>query len=370
MEPLPKIPSPPGQLLREFCVRALPLLVFAAGCAGVIGLWRVQGLGRSLTGVGEGLRSGVLSPQPGMVTRLLVDPYVRVRRGDPIAEIEPYDPRAKLEWLRARLDLARLAVTPSLEQRNVVDVERLRVELLRARSDLAIARVRLAFAEREVARHEPLYRDRLVAEDAYELSLGTREIHATEVAELSRAVESMEIRLAEISTPETVPTPSALAELTALHESDTNRLAPVTLVAPIDGVVGAFLRQPGEFVLEGELLTAVQSERAERIVGYLRQPFAFEPSPGMPVSVRQRDGKRHRFSSEIRQVGPQFETMTNALALVREGLLVDAALPIYIDIPPEIHLRPGEVVDLLLPSPPRSGATLAHTPAHPPAPQP
>lgn len=362
MEPLEPIPSPPGSQFREFRVRVLPLLVFACGVLGAVVLWRMQGLGRSLSGVGEGLRTGVLSPQPGIVIRHLVEPHTPVRRGDPIAIVQPYDPRATLDLLRARMDIARLAATPTLQERNAIDVERLRLELVRTRSALAIARVRLSFAEREVARQEPLHRDRLVSIDAYELSLSTRDMHAAEVSELSRAVTDLEERLATLAP--TSPTPAAPdADLAAFAATATNRLAETVLVAPIDGTVGPFLKQAGEYVLEGEMLTAVQSDRAERIVGYLRQPFGFEPRAGLPVTVRLRSGLRRAFQSEIRHVGPQFETVTNALALVREGMLVDAALPVFVEIPADVQIRPGEVVDLLVRAP-----SLPATPAIIPTP--
>ncbi len=365
MSDLKPIPSPPAQLLREFCARFVPILVFAAGCAGVVALWRVQGMGRSLTGVGEGLRASVLSPQPGLIVRHLVEPHSQVRRGDPIAVIQPFDPRAGLEVLRTRLDIARLEATPTLQERNAIDVERLRLELLRTRSELAIARVRLSFAERELARQEPLYRDQLVTADAYELSLGTRDMHAAEVGELSKTVAELEGRLATLDAGPVALLGAPTGDLADLHATATNRLAETVLVAPIDGTVGLFLRQPGEFVVEGELVNAVQADRAERIVGYLRQPFGFEPRPGLPVTVRLRAGLRRSFASEIRHVGPQFETVTNALALVREGMLVDAALPVFIDVPPEVHIRPGEVVDLLARAPQTSLSTAAAATATP-----
>jgi hypothetical protein len=109
-----------------------------------------------------------------------------------------------------------------------------------------------------------------------------------------------------------------------------------------------FLRFPGEFVIEGETLVTVQSGRADRLVGYLRQPFGFEPEPGLEVIVRLRSAERKSFVSTIQHVGAQFEPITNSLAIVRDGVLLDAGLPVIVEVPPHIHIRPGEVVDLLI----------------------
>jgi multidrug resistance efflux pump len=364
MDSLPPIPSPPGHIWREVRYRVLPFVVFFSGCILVAILWRQQGLGRSLTGVGEGVRTAILSPQPATVRQLLVEPYSRVRRGDPIAILEPYDPRADLDLLRAQMDIARLRSTPTLTEANAVDLERLRLDLLQTRSELAVARVRLQLAERDLARNEPLYREKLVSEDIYELSRSTRDMVVAEVEEKARTVAAMELRVRELEERElngTIAGPSEelLRQLEASHAAARTNWAPVTLVAPIDGTVGMFLRHPGEFLVEGETLVTVQSDRADRIVGYLRQPFAFEPQPGLSVVVSLRSAGRQRFLSEIRHVGAQFEVITNSLAIVRDGVLLDAGLPIVVDVPPNIHIRPGEVVDLLIKSTPRDPGAMA-----------
>jgi hypothetical protein len=66
----------------------------------------------------------------------------------------------------------------------------------------------------------------------------------------------------------------------------------------------------------------------------------------MKVRVTTREQKRQRFPSEIIQVGAQVEVITNALAFVRQGSLVDSGLPIVVQIPPFVKMRPGELVDI------------------------
>jgi multidrug resistance efflux pump len=344
------------------------MLVFVAAIAGAGLLWNYVGVGRSAVGVGEGLRAQVVSPYPASVVNLLVEPHTMVRRGDPLAILQPFNPDAPLNLLQSRLDLARLASTPSLAEENAIQLERLRIEWVQIRSELAVAKVRLEFAERDLARNEPLYRDRLVPEDIYELSRSNRDLWRAEVTEKSKAVEEVGNRLAhweasnEQASTKSIQA-SLLEDFARVQTSVSTNWSALTLVAPMDGIVGGFLRQPGEFLVEGEPLVTVHSSQATHIVAYLRQPFGLEPLPGLPVRVSRRLASRERFDTSIRHVGPQFETITNSLALVRVGALVDSGLPIIVDIPAHISVRPGEVVDLII----RSGTTFAHG-AIPPAP--
>jgi hypothetical protein len=64
--------------------------------------------------------------------------------------------------------------------------------------------------------------------------------------------------------------------------------------------------------------------------------------------VTTRNRKRLEFPSRIVQVGAQVESITNALAYVRQGFLFDSGLPLVVEIPPESRIRPGELVDVLI----------------------
>lgn len=347
---LDPIPTPLSERRREFFVRHVPILVFLAAIAGVVSLWNQYGSGTSLVGVGVAPRTSLVSPQPALLATYLVEPYARVQRGDPIAVLQPYDPRAEFDRLRSRMDLSRLQNTPSLGQNNAVALERLRVELLQTRTDLALAKVRLDLAESELARNEPLFQERLVTADIFELSRSTRDLHRAEVNEKTQAIEALESRFAQLEldfAPQgLVPDPTLLQALDALQQA-TN----LVLHAPEPGIVSPFLRFPGEFVSEGEPLLSIQHDRASQVVGYLRQPFTFDPQSGTPVTLTRRSPRRERTPSTILHVGPQFETITNALALIQNTFLIDAGLPIVIAVPDSYFLRPGELVDIrILPS--------------------
>src|SRR5262245_49574147 len=114
MAPLPPIPTPFSQYWREFRVRVLPMAIFASAIAGIVLLWRQSGINGYLSGVAEGVRSTVTSPQAGVLHQLNVGPYHVVKAGDPIAIILPRDPKLAIDLLRSQFDITRLRLQPSV----------------------------------------------------------------------------------------------------------------------------------------------------------------------------------------------------------------------------------------------------------------
>jgi hypothetical protein len=139
-----------------------------------------------------------------------------------------------------------------------------------------------------------------------------------------------------------------IARLEARMTAAETNWAPVTLHAPISGMVNLVYRRQHEYVIEGEPLITINSPRSERIVAYLHQPYTVEPEVGLTAEILTRNRKRQRFASRIAEVGAQVETITNSLAYIRTGALVDEGLPIVLEVPPNVHIRPGEIVDVVL----------------------
>jgi hypothetical protein len=81
----------------------------------------------------------------------------------------------------------------------------------------------------------------------------------------------------------------------------------------------------------------------------MRQPLAIQPQNGMPCEIRTRSWKRLKSEGIITAVGAQFEVITN-LALLRPDQMPDVGLPVAISMPEALkpHLRPGEVVDVIV----------------------
>ncbi len=353
MNPRPPIPIPFSVRWREFRIVVLPFMVFALLIGVTAVMYWKSGARGTTNGIGEGLRSLVAAPQAGQIQEWLVKPYTIVDAGTPLVIVTPVDARANFDLLGSVFELARVRTQPSLAEDNAMNFERIRVELLRTKSELAIARVKLQLAERDVARNTPLYLEKLVSEDIYELSVNTRDALKAEVDEKSRAVAEIERRFETLrpigepgDQPDDIQVEESLLRLERAQAAAARSLGPMTLVAPIDGMVGFPQRQAGEFVQAGEPLLGVNALRSDHVIGYLRQPYPLDLQPGMPVRVTTKTSKPDTFWSHIVKVGAQVESITNSLGFVPQGYFVDAGLPFVVQVPDNIQIRPGEVVDL------------------------
>jgi multidrug resistance efflux pump len=350
---LEPIPMPLWVRWQEFRMMVLPMLIFLVVAVACVWLWSEAAVNSGVSGIAEGTRSSVTTPRPAIVQSILVKPYQMVKEGDPVAIVAPYDPGAELDMLQSELTLARIGLQPSLGDENVMNFEQIRVDLLRTKSELAIAKVNLERTENQVNRHAPLYLEKLISEDIFDLSVKTRDAFAAEVFEKSNAVVQIEKRLVELQAfglPQDTTTNSLMA--TTLNRLSEMRLQiatnwlPITLRAPISGMIGAIGHQPGENALEGEPIVTINSAKADRVIGYLRQPYPIEPRVGMEVVMTTRERHPRRLTGAVTEIGAQMEIITNSLAIVRMGVLVDSGLPVAISLPPGITVRPGEVLDL------------------------
>lgn len=352
-DPLPPVPVTPRLLWRQFRERVVPAIMFLSLVGVAVVVWSRYYGAPTMSGVADGVRTTVASPQGGWIREVKVYPYQLVNAGDPIAIIEPVDVRMEFDLLRAELELTRLQHEPPLADRNAMGYERVRVELLRLQAELATARVNLARAENDVRRNQPLYEQKVLSEELYDLSVKTRDAFAAEVEAKSGAVAEIEQRLAALRAlgdPQMAAVDEQFAERLAGLETTlaaaASKREPITLVAPISGMVSDISRQVGEYVMEGEAVAGVSSLASERVVAYLRQPYPIDPEVGMKVQLVTRTEKREKLSSSITHVGAQVEVITNVLAMVRQGALVDVGLPVVVGLPVDNHVRPGEVVDL------------------------
>jgi multidrug resistance efflux pump len=371
---LPLIPTSRDVRWATVRTRIMPGVVFVTVVVVAIGIWGKATSHSNALGIAEGGRSHVTTPAGGLIEEVHVAPYQVVGAGEPLAVVRATDSRAQLDVLQMELDLALAEIRPSLAEDHALDYERIRLELLRTQTDLAVARVNLRRAENEERRSRPLYEEQLVAEDVYDLMLQTREMYQEEVNAHSNAVAEIEDRLQSLSylgDPQRASdrTEALREKLLNLRIHASQSLEPVTITAPIDGVVTGIHRQPGEHFLAGEPLFTISALRSDRIVGYLRQPYTLPLQVGLRVRVTTREAGRRQFWSEISHIGAQVEIITNTLAVLRVGTLWDSGLPFVVRLPDGANLRPGEVVDLAIQAAdePGSGAATVAVQSSPPA---
>jgi multidrug resistance efflux pump len=350
---LPVIPTPAGTRWREFRVRYVPLLAFAITVVLIWRLWSTLPPSMGVRGIGEGAVSLITSPQDGFIQEISVAPHGWAEAGQPVATLSPFDPRSRMDVFQSQLQLSRLALEPSMADRNAIDYQQLRVDSLRLKQELAMAQANLERAEKALPRHETLLKERLISQDIYDLTLRDRDYYQAEVREKSKAIEDIDARLGELSSISTHLTngvnPAVERILPRLEEqiaSIQTNWNPIPLTAPISGEV-VYYRQPGEFVRAGELIIGINSPKADRIIAYVKQPIQFEPEVGAPVEVVTRSSKPQRFTTQVAQVGARVEVITNAVAYLQPGAIVDTGLPLILPIPDDVRIRPGEIVEVL-----------------------
>jgi multidrug resistance efflux pump len=355
------IPTPPAVRWREFRVRALPFVVFAAGVLAAAALWTRTVAPPTLVAEAELVRTNVTSPCVGVVTVLEVTPLQRVRAGEVIGHVLPDASRvlgASLAVVRAEIDLLRVGMQPALEQQRVaVNLEQLQLDWMRDRVELVQLRGELRLAETNLARIERLHRDRLVSEEEFEAARIQRDSLASQVDEKARLVATIEPSVQRFSPEGEDRTPRAtgdtLKAAIAVQERQLALLeaqsAPIPLLAPIDGVVTVVSRCGGEVVAAEEAVATIAAEHATRLVGFLRQPLPVEPAAGMPVEVRTRGGKRAAGAASIEAVGGVMEPVpATLLAAVNRTGALDTGLRVHVRMPSGLHLRPGEQVDVII----------------------
>lgn len=349
------IPTPPALRWREFRIRVLPILFFvvAVGVAGF--LWQRNITSPVLVGAVEVRNAQVSVPYAGQIAELRVGRFQSVTKGMPVAVLVPTDPRAALDVIQSELNILQIKLgLPQTQQRNETDYEQLRVDWMRQRVDLASTRVNLELAHDELGRDEQLYKQKLISDQTYEISLKAEQALDAEVLERSNLVNTTAIVLKHLESQGAVSSTNDSAQpLMASLQTEEQKVAqaaagtePLTLVAPMDGTVSAVDRQAGENLSAGQPVVTITAAKPEAIISYLRQPIPFEPKVGMQMTVRTRALQMQSGVARIQSVGSQFESITNALAVMRPGVPVDLGLPIEISLPPEMKLRPGEIVDL------------------------
>lgn len=343
-------------------VRLLPVVLLVVAIIGTVVLWKGHAVGSSFAGQAEPVLSNVSCYKPGVVAELNVRRFERVKAGDVVGEVVITEPRilsSSLAVIEAQIEMLRADLKPvAYQQRTAMDYDRLRLDWMQQRAQLAAAKVNLQLAETEYRRMEGLFKDQIVSERVFEQAKAARDRLQNETQELTQLVCDAEknfqllqpTNAVEISKVSTDPLKAAIAVEESKLRLTEAELAPLTLKAPIDGVVTMIYHRSGEAVTAGQPIIAIATLDAVRIVGYLRPPLAVDPKVGMDVEVHTRGPRREIGNAKVIQVGTQFETVPATLLGPINFANIQMGLPVDISMPPQLKIRPGEIVDVRLTS--------------------
>lgn len=352
---LPPIPTPPAQVWRQVRLQYLPVVVFAIGVISAVVIWTRWVAPPTLVAEAESIRTEVRSAQAGLLTGLTVDILSTVTAGQPIGRVVVNDPRileASLAVIRAEIEVLRTSTGLSVEQ--------LRLDWLNKRVQLVALQGQLVQAEATLARTTELHRGNLVTDAELERTKNARDAALAQLKAQQELINRLEPAVnADSNTPDPrgIPTAAESLRVAIRHKDEQLRLieaqlSPLPLLAPIDGVVSLIYRRSGENVSTGEPILQISATQSPRIIGFVRQPVTIEPKPGMQVEIRTRTFLRRSGVATIAQVGRQLEpispTLLTAMRLPVSAIPTEFGLRVHITLPPNLELRPGEQVDVIV----------------------
>jgi multidrug resistance efflux pump len=359
---LPRIPTPLRQRWRHARWWVLPAVVMSTVVAVLAVLWNENIAAPQLVGQAEALVANVNSPKPGVLAELNVTRFQKVKAGDPVGRVIVASPQvlaSSLAVIQAEIELLRVNQKPfAAQQRAGVDYTQLRLDWMKQRAQFASRQVDLQLAETGLHRTEELFKDKISSQKALDQAKASRDALHAEVAELRKLVADGEQGLGALQLSSGVEarfvTEASLRAAIAVQESKLRLteadLSPVVLRAPIEGILTALYHQPGEAVSAGQSIAAIASQQPARIVGYLRTPVPHEPTPPMRVEVHTRGWHRKAGVARVVEVGAQMENIPAALLGPLKAGSGEVGLPLNISLPPNLALRPGELVDITLDS--------------------
>lgn len=353
------IPIPWKQRRRELRVRVLPVIVFLCVGVAVFFLWRDSATNPSFIGEVFGERAAISSPSDGTLMEFTHMPFDEVEKGELVGRVFPRDSiflNAQLDLVRAEMEQIRQTREPVLaEQRVRMDLESLKINQMEARISLAQSQLQKQLAVTEFERVRNLRERDLISEQQFD-SVRTRlELFEVQVREYQQILDYYADRISEIEAYTSYgdrgtrnPVLAAIEVQKRRMEAIVAEFGPVSFYAPIDGVISSVQNGGGEYVSRGDSLMVIESRQPTHIVGYIRQPFAQTPQPGMDVQVRTRKANRLFFNSKIEDVGGHIRVLQRNLQ--RPGLTFESGLPVKIALADsaDVDLFPGELVDIVL----------------------
>jgi multidrug resistance efflux pump len=356
--PLSPIPTPASQQWREFRIRVLPVVVFLCIVLSASVLWMNFVAPVAIIGQVEAIQAHVSSIAPGTLADLRVERFQRVKRDEVLGSVITTDVELKeASLLVIAADLKLMQERMELDKyRNIDAYTRLRLDLLNNRVALDLATVKLEQAESALQRVTRLRDDKIIPDLeladnrlSYDTVLRDRNALQVEVKTRTKLVEQEEQEIANMSISSAAliaPKDPAIEEAIKAQQERLRLIdKPVTLKAPIDGMVSMVFKRSGEKVIVGEPLITLTPFESDRILAWVRQPLNKIPTTNDTARVRTRTTRRQYANAPIVEVGTQLE-LIDPLLLSPDGKLQDRGLPFFIRMPAGLPLTPGEYVDI------------------------
>lgn len=260
----------------------------------------------------EGEISPIIPKVSGYVDRLLVDDNTLVQKGDTLVVLDDRDLRLRVmqaeaayENALAAIETARANKTTSSE--NVLTSQS---NLQASESSIAIAEVRARRAEQDYVRYGELVKTHSVTQQQFEQAEAERDaaLKQLEVAKRQREAQAREMASRQ-SQRDAGDKNITLAE-TVVKERKANlefaklQLSYAYVLAPASGVVSRKNVQPGQYVVAGQSLFALVSEKQMWVIANFKETQLTKMKSGQKVEIEVDAFPDRTFSGSIESISP------------------------------------------------------------------
>jgi multidrug resistance efflux pump len=386
-----KIPIPLSQRWRSFRHSMLPILAFAGSLSLVALLWYDRHAAfEAIRGKFYAYQTDVISETAGQLLSVHGSfegsqdlwLYTRVRKGDLIARLDSQLLDLELAVLRSELDKLRADVNAVIAEadfekwqlilqqaewkdRLEQNLYSLAVQRAQTQTQLALANIDLAYRNAEmgiIERVPSQIGPSILREHEWYRAVASKSVqeHTRTLDTIAKAISEEAKR---IQRQPTVPDMDVDKLIEPIHQelkvqekrilalAEKRRMYEVR--APMDGVITAIHRLPGQAVQPGESIVTIASDEAPYVVAYIPTDRMPRPDDGWlnkEVDVRFPTGPKMVMSGQIVEVGPQVELVPPELLRDQSQQIQEWGLPVAIrlqlseDQRLRIHPRPGELV--------------------------
>jgi len=215
----------------------------------------------------------------GYIAKVMVADNEPVKAGQLLAKIDDSDFRVALDQAKADVSAAKaqnLSKQATLAAQDAV--------IASAQATLGVAEANLMFAEQEDKRYSTLAASGYgTVKNAQQAASGIAVAHATvarDTAALDVARRQIDVLKAEVAQAE-----AASARAEAAEKQAELNLGYTSIVAPVDGVVGARTLRVGQYVQAGTQLMAVVPLASAYIVGNYKETQLTDVKAGQKVEI-------------------------------------------------------------------------------------
>jgi membrane fusion protein (multidrug efflux system) len=334
-------PAPKRHVRKTLLAAASAIALAGAGYFG----WEYWTIGRFLVSTDDAYVQAdntTIAPKvSGYIAEVLIGDNEPVKAGQVLARIDDRDYEVALEQAKADVAAAEAAIATKQAS---LDAQQSVVE--GSRAAVAVDEANLTFAGQEDKRYATLastgYGSAQNAQQAASRLAAARASVARDKAALDTAIRQMSVLKAELAEAQ-----ATRAHDEALEGQAKLNLSYATIVAPIEGVVGARTLRVGQYVQAGTQLMAVVPVSTAYVVANYKETQLADVRPGEPVEIEVDTFPGHKFHGRVDSIAP---ASGQEFALLPPDNATGNFTKVVQRIPVKITLDPGSAfADMLRP---------------------